>query len=56
MAIDHLYAHPGEAFTAIRISRVIEKSSGTIANANALVKLAAIGVAREARRPRGRYR
>ncbi|MGW7381883.1 hypothetical protein [Streptomyces sp. NPDC054794] len=33
MVIDHLSAHPGEAFTATGISRVIEKSSGAIANA-----------------------
>ncbi|MEU7487560.1 MarR family transcriptional regulator [Streptomyces sp. NPDC042319] len=37
MVIDHLQAHPGDAFTATRLSRVIEKSSGAIANA--LVKL-----------------
>ncbi|GGO99368.1 hypothetical protein [Wenjunlia tyrosinilytica] len=33
LVIEHLQAHPGEAFTATRISRVIEKSSGAIANA-----------------------
>ncbi|MFI0772939.1 hypothetical protein ACH4TQ_50205 [Streptomyces sp. NPDC021218] len=33
MVIDHLTAHPNEAFTATRISRAIEKSSGAIANA-----------------------
>ncbi|WP_176969432.1 MULTISPECIES: hypothetical protein [unclassified Streptomyces] len=33
MVINHLQAHPDEAFTATRISRVIEKSSGAIANA-----------------------
>jgi hypothetical protein len=33
MVIDHLTVHPGEAFTATGISRVIEKSSGAIANA-----------------------
>ncbi|MER6385001.1 hypothetical protein ABT274_34735 [Streptomyces sp. NPDC001127] len=33
MVIDHLSAHPGQAFTATGISRVIEKSSGAIANA-----------------------
>ncbi|MEV0604261.1 hypothetical protein AB0I82_33880 [Streptomyces sp. NPDC050315] len=39
MVIDHLQAHPTKAFTATRISRVIEKSSGAIANALAtLVK------------------
>ncbi|MFD7019948.1 hypothetical protein [Streptomyces sp. NPDC059161] len=39
MVIDHLTAHADEAFTATRISRVIEKSSGAIANCPAtLVK------------------
>ncbi|MEW1659164.1 MarR family transcriptional regulator [Streptomyces sp. NPDC093707] len=38
MVIDHLQAHPDEAFTATRISRIIERSSGAIANA--LAKLA----------------
>ncbi|WP_405408560.1 helix-turn-helix domain-containing protein [Streptomyces decoyicus] len=33
MVINHLQAHPDEAFTATRISRIIEKSSGAIANA-----------------------
>ncbi|MEV0598480.1 helix-turn-helix domain-containing protein [Streptomyces sp. NPDC050315] len=33
MVLAHLEAHPGVAFTATRISRVIEKSSGAIANA-----------------------
>ncbi|MBT2418075.1 hypothetical protein J7F01_08545 [Streptomyces sp. ISL-22] len=33
LVINHLTAHPGEAFTATGISRVIEKSSGAIANA-----------------------
>lgn len=33
MVITHLEAHPVEAFTATKISRVIEKSSGAIANA-----------------------
>ncbi|MBD0741672.1 helix-turn-helix domain-containing protein [Streptomyces sp. CBMA152] len=32
MVIKHLQAHPDEAFTATKISRVIEKSSGAIAN------------------------
>lgn len=32
LVIDHLAAHPAEAFTATKISRVIEKSSGAIAN------------------------
>ncbi|NIY69535.1 TrmB family transcriptional regulator [Streptomyces malaysiensis] len=39
LVIDHLNAHPGETFTATRISRAIERSSGAIANALAtLVK------------------
>lgn len=33
MVLDHLQAHPGEAFTATKISRVIDRSSGAIANA-----------------------
>ncbi|MDQ1024691.1 hypothetical protein QF035_002273 [Streptomyces umbrinus] len=45
MVIDHLEAHPGEAFTATKISRVIEKSSGAIANA--LVTLARQGIAEQ---------
>ncbi|MET9036958.1 helix-turn-helix domain-containing protein [Streptomyces mirabilis] len=45
MVIAHLQAHPGEAFTATRISRVIEKSSGAIANA--LVTLARQGIAEQ---------
>ncbi|MFJ9619065.1 helix-turn-helix domain-containing protein [Streptomyces noursei] len=45
MVIDHLHAHPDEAFTATRISRVIEKSSGAIANA--LVKLVGLGIAEQ---------
>ncbi|MFF5010579.1 MarR family transcriptional regulator [Streptomyces phaeochromogenes] len=45
MIIDHLEAHPGEAFTATKISRVIEKSSGAIANA--LVTLARQGIAEQ---------
>lgn len=43
MVIDYLQAYPGEAFTATRISRAIEKSSGAIANA--LVILAQRGIA-----------
>ncbi len=43
--IDHLQAHPEEAFTATRISRVIERSSGAIANALAI--LARQGVAQQ---------
>ncbi|PJJ04204.1 sugar-specific transcriptional regulator TrmB [Streptomyces sp. 2333.5] len=51
MVINHLQAHPGEAFTATRISRVIEKSSGAIANA--LVTLVKQGIAEQASdRPR----
>ncbi|MEU7642763.1 helix-turn-helix domain-containing protein [Streptomyces sp. NPDC039016] len=45
MVIDHLQAHPDEAFTATRISRVIEKSSGAIANA--LTKLVGVGIAEQ---------
>ncbi|MFB7630598.1 hypothetical protein ACFC0M_06575 [Streptomyces sp. NPDC056149] len=45
MVIDHLQARPDEAFTATRISRAIERSSGAIANA--LVKLVATGVAKQ---------
>ncbi|GAA0475557.1 winged helix DNA-binding protein [Streptomyces olivaceiscleroticus] len=33
MVVDHLQVHPGDAFTATRLSRVIERSSGAIANA-----------------------
>ncbi|MEV8023035.1 helix-turn-helix domain-containing protein [Streptomyces sp. NPDC086554] len=51
MVIDHLQAHPDEAFTATKISRVIEKSSGAIANA--LVTLARQGIAEHvSERPR----
>ncbi|MGW2651629.1 hypothetical protein ACWC2T_43860 [Streptomyces sp. NPDC001393] len=51
LVIDHLRAHPDEAFTATRISRVIEKSSGAIANA--LDKLVKEGIAkRVSDRPR----
>ncbi|TGB00872.1 hypothetical protein [Streptomyces sp. MZ04] len=42
LVIDHLEAHPAEAFTATKISRVIEKSSGAIANA--LVTLTKQGI------------
>ncbi|MEU8974832.1 helix-turn-helix domain-containing protein [Streptomyces monashensis] len=45
MVIDYLQAHPGEAFTATKISRVIERSSGAIANA--LVILVRQGVAEQ---------
>jgi hypothetical protein len=37
MVLDHLTAHPDQAFTSARISRAVERSSGAIANA--LVKL-----------------
>ncbi|MER6145407.1 hypothetical protein ABT174_36190 [Streptomyces sparsogenes] len=51
MVIDHLTAHPDEAFTATRISRVIAKSSGAIANA--LATLARQGIAEQVtERPR----
>ncbi|MCW7985033.1 hypothetical protein XF35_06700 [Streptomyces platensis subsp. clarensis] len=51
MVIDHLQAHPDEAFTATRISRIIEKSSGAIANA--LDKLVSQGIAEQVNdRPR----
>ncbi|MFE4832709.1 helix-turn-helix domain-containing protein [Streptomyces sp. NPDC056672] len=46
MVTDYLKAHPGEAFTATKISRVIEKSSGAIANA--LVTLVEQGIAEQA--------
>lgn len=46
MVIDHLQAHPGEAFTATKISRVIGKSSGAIANA--LVTLTSQGITEQA--------
>ncbi|MEU8690465.1 helix-turn-helix domain-containing protein [Streptomyces sp. NPDC048665] len=45
MVIDHLRAHPDEAFTATKISRVIERSSGAIANA--LVSLVQHGIAEQ---------
>ena len=45
MVIDHLTAHPSEAFTATRISRAIDKSSGAIANC--LVTLLGQGVAEQ---------
>jgi predicted transcriptional regulator len=51
MVIGHLRVHPGEAFTATKISRVIEKSSGAIANA--LDKLVGQGIAEQvSERPR----
>ncbi|MGW1913245.1 hypothetical protein ACWCQS_21545 [Streptomyces sp. NPDC002076] len=42
LVIDHLNAHPGESFTATRISRVIDRSSGAVANA--LVTLSTQGL------------
>jgi DNA-binding IclR family transcriptional regulator len=45
MVLDHLQAHPEEAFTATAISRVIGKSSGAIANA--LVTLARQGITKQ---------
>ncbi|MFE5161664.1 hypothetical protein ACFRNT_24765 [Streptomyces sp. NPDC056697] len=45
MVVGHLTAHPDEAFTATRISRIIEKSSGAIANA--LVTLTKQGIAEQ---------
>lgn len=45
LVIDHLGAHPDEAFTATKIGRVIEKSSGAIANA--LDKLVKDGIAEQ---------
>ncbi|MBL1102755.1 hypothetical protein [Streptomyces coffeae] len=51
MVIAHLTAHPNEAFTATRISRTIEKSSGAIANA--LTTLTSQGIAEQVtKRPR----
>ncbi|GAA3357553.1 hypothetical protein GCM10017744_028590 [Streptomyces antimycoticus] len=51
MVIGHLTAYPDEAFTATRISRIIEKSSGAIANA--LVTLTKQGIAEQVtERPR----
>ncbi|MBC9719379.1 hypothetical protein H9Y04_43405 [Streptomyces sp. TRM66268-LWL] len=45
LVIDHLTAHPTEAFTATRLSRVIGKSSGAIANS--LVTLTGQGMAEQ---------
>ncbi|MDG4858227.1 hypothetical protein P8605_08680, partial [Streptomyces sp. T-3] len=51
MVIDHLTAHPTEAFTATGISRRIEKSSGAIANV--LVKITEAGITEQVtERPR----
>ena len=54
LVIDHLTAHPGKAFTATAISRVIEKSSGAIANA--LVTLVAQGIAEQVSEKPRQYR
>ncbi|MFF4960947.1 hypothetical protein ACFY2Z_28560 [Streptomyces sp. NPDC001222] len=45
LVIEHLNARPGEAFTATRISRMIDRSSGAIANA--LATLAEQGLAEQ---------
>ncbi|MDH6223647.1 helix-turn-helix domain-containing protein [Streptomyces sp. MJP52] len=45
LVLDHLTAHPGEAFTSTRISRAIGRSSGAIANA--LVTLTRHGLAEQ---------
>ncbi|WP_043265900.1 hypothetical protein [Streptomyces sp. CT34] len=45
MVIDHLQSHPDEAFTATKISRIIERSSGAIANS--LDKLVRLGIAEQ---------
>ena len=45
LVVEHLMAHPQEAFTATAISRVIERSSGAIANA--LATLAREGIAQQ---------
>lgn len=51
LVLDHLNTHPGQAFTATRISRIIDRSSGAIANA--LATLAAQGLAEQVtERPR----
>lgn len=52
--LEHLQGHPQEAFTATKISRVIEKSSGAIANA--LVNLAGQGLAEKVSDKPRRYR
>ena len=54
LVINHLTAHPGKAFTATAISRVIEKSSGAIANA--LVTLVAHGIAEQVTEKPRQYR
>jgi hypothetical protein len=51
LVIDHLNTHPNEAFTATRISRTIDRSSGAIANA--LEKLVRQSIAEQvSERPR----
>ncbi|QHA07870.1 hypothetical protein GQF42_35350 [Streptomyces broussonetiae] len=51
LVLDHLNAYPGESFTATRISRVIDRSSGAVANA--LVTLSMQGLIEQvADRPR----
>jgi DNA-binding IclR family transcriptional regulator len=45
MVLEHLAAHPEEAFTSTRISRAIGRSSGAIANA--LVTLTRQGLAEQ---------
>lgn len=45
LVAEYLTSHPGEAFTATRISRAIDRSSGAIANA--LVTLAKQGLAEQ---------
>ncbi|WP_166028975.1 helix-turn-helix domain-containing protein [Streptomyces chilikensis] len=54
MVLDHLTAHPGEAFTSTRISRAIGRSSGAIANA--LVTLTRHGLAEQVTVRPMRYR
>ncbi|RBM20178.1 hypothetical protein DEH69_09125 [Streptomyces sp. PT12] len=53
LVINHLTAHPEEAFTATAISRVIEKSSGAIANA--LVTLTKQGITQQVNNTPRRY-
>ncbi|WP_049580608.1 MarR family transcriptional regulator [Streptomyces sp. SBT349] len=53
LVIGHLTAHPDEAFTSTGISRVIEKSSGAIANA--LVTLTKQGIAQQVNETPRRY-
>ncbi|AXK36792.1 hypothetical protein DVA86_33805 [Streptomyces armeniacus] len=45
MVVAHLQANPDTAYTATGISRIIDRSSGAIANA--LVKLTAQGTTRQ---------